>query len=138
MRIDPRKAALALAGVRVANGLILLSTPDLAASLYLGPDGRAPTARALARFTGVRELTLGVLTGVALARDGGAELLTAGAVCDAVDCLISIASPAVSAKMRIAAPTAAASALIGLWAARALSRLPPVGTIPCDVRLRGE
>jgi hypothetical protein len=103
---------------------MLLFTPAVAASLYLGPDGRAPTARALARFTGVRELALGVLTGAALARDGGAELLAAGAMCDAVDCVISIASPGVSAKMRIAAPTAAGSALVGLWAARALSRPP--------------
>ena len=122
MRIDPRRAAFALAGVRVANGLMLLFTPTLAASLYLGPDGRAPTARALARFTGVRELTLGVLAGVALAHDAGAELLAAGAICDAVDCVISITSPGVSAKMRVAAPTAAGSALVGVWAARALSR----------------
>jgi hypothetical protein len=120
--LNPRKVALTLASIRIANGLMLATSPALAEFAYLGPGGATPTGRALARFTGVRELAFGTLAYLGIIRGKGAAIVGAGALCDAVDCVISVRSPGVDRRMRLAAPTAALSALAGGWAARALSR----------------
>jgi hypothetical protein len=123
MAIDHRRLALGLCGVRIANGLVLTLTPNLAATLYLGPGGKQPTARALARFTGARELVLGVgAMAAVMARTADAEAMAAGAVCDGIDFFVSVLSPGLAARTRIAAPSAAAGAVAGLWAARALAQ----------------
>jgi hypothetical protein len=122
VHLEPRKVALALAAVRIVNGLILVAAPALAELAYLGPGAATPSGRALARFTGVRELALGTLAGFAIPHGKGAEIVAAGALCDAVDCVISIRSRGVDRRMRLAAPTAGVSALAGLWSASALAR----------------
>ena len=123
MAIDHRRLALGLCGVRIVNGLVLTLTPNVAARLYLGPGGQEPTARALARFTGARELVLGLgAMAAVMARTGDAEAMAAGAVCDGIDFLVSVLSPGLAVRTRIAAPSAAAGAAAGLWAAGALAR----------------
>jgi hypothetical protein len=122
MALEPRKVALALAVVRIANGLVLVAAPSVAEFAYLGPEAATPTGRALARFTGVRELALGVLAGFAITRGKGAAVVAAGALCDGIDCVISVRSVGVDRRMRLAAPTAAFSAAAGLWSARALAQ----------------
>jgi hypothetical protein len=111
-----------LAGTRIANGLALVFVPSLPERAYLGSGARPPTARALARFTGIRELVLGVGTALALhARAHEAEVVAAGAVCDAVDAVISLASPGLELRTRLAAVTAIGGASAGLWAASRLT-----------------
>jgi hypothetical protein len=119
---DPRRISMLLAGIRIANGLALVFVPSLPERTYLGPGARLPTARALARFTGVRELVLGVGTALALhARAHDAEVVAAGAICDAVDAVISLTSPGLELRTRLAAVTAIAGASAGFWAARRLT-----------------
>ena len=120
---DRRRIAFTLAGIRVANGLVLLLAPQAAEVAYLGPKAGEPTARALSRFTGVRELALGVGALIAIrAGRADAEAVAAGAFCDGVDAVISLVSPGLALRTRLAAPTAAASAVGGLWVARELAR----------------
>jgi hypothetical protein len=118
MTLDHRRIALALGGVRIANGLLLALAPSAAGKLYLGPGASEPTARALARFTGARDVVLGVgvMVGV-VTRERDVELVAAGAACEGVDFLVSVLSRGLSTRMRIAAPSAAIGALAGSWAA---------------------
>jgi hypothetical protein len=118
MKLDHRRVALALSGVRIANGLLLSLAPSAAGALYLGPDASRPTARALARFTGARDVVLGVgaMVGV-ITRERDVELIAAGAACEGIDFFVSVLSRGLSTRMRIAAPTAAAGAVAGIWAA---------------------
>jgi hypothetical protein len=122
MKLDHRRVALALSGVRIANGLLLSLAPSAAGALYLGPGGSEPTARALARFTGARDVVLGVgaIVGVSI-RERDAELVAAGAACEGIDFFVSLFSRGLSTRTRIAAPSAAAGALAGMWAARHLA-----------------
>jgi len=128
--VDPRRIAFALAGIRLANGLVLLLAPQAAEVAYLGPRAGEPTARALSRFTGVRELALAVGAVVAIrARRADAEAVAAGALCDGIDAAISLVSPGLALRTRLAAPTAAASAVAGLWVARELARARRVADV---------
>jgi len=118
---DPRRISLLLAGIRIANGLALVFVPSLPERAYLGPEARLPTARALARFTGIRELVLGVGTALALnMRAHAAEVVAAGALCDAVDAVISLTAPGLVLRTRLASVTAIAGASAGFWAASRL------------------
>ena len=118
----PQKQAVALGGGRVLNGLLLLAWPSLPAALYLGPGGRTPTARALGRFVGARDVITGI--GALLAvprRTGDVEIVGAAALCEAIDAAISLGSPGVAWRMRAAAGTAVLAAGAGFWAARGLA-----------------
>jgi hypothetical protein len=125
-----------LAGIRIANGLALVFVPSLPERTYLGSGARRPTARALARFTGIRELVLGVGTGLALhSRTHEAEVVAAGAICDAADAVISLASPGLDLRTRLASVTAIAGAAAGFWAAIRLTHdlratTPVTSTLP--------
>src|SRR5690242_19008086 len=105
MDLDVRKTALILGRVRAIVGLVLLFLPGLAGRLWLGDH--SPRTRAVLRMLGVRDLILGVgaLTCVK-ERTQDAEWVGMGAVADAVDCLVSVTGPGLSARTRLSAPVA--------------------------------
>ena len=120
MELDTRTAALVLARSRAVVGLVLLLVPGLAARLWFGES--SPRIRALLRMVGVRDLVLGVgaLTTVK-EHTQDAEWVGMGAVADAVDGFVSLTTPRLSFRSRLAAPAALASAVLGLKLARDLA-----------------
>jgi hypothetical protein len=109
-----RLVAQLLAGIRLANGCALLLMPGRTGSLYMGDGAKAPAARAMARFTGVRDITSGIGTFAAVrTRRGDAEVVGAAAVCEAVDAMVGLASGGLAGRFRLAALTSVGAAVIG-------------------------
>ena len=120
--VAPRNVARALAALRIVNGLILALRPSWAGGLYLGRGVRQPTARLLARFTGVRDVVTGVSALAALQSGrGDVEIVASAAVCEALDAGVALGSRGVGFRMRLAALTSIGAAGLGAWAAFGLS-----------------
>jgi hypothetical protein len=120
MELDSRSTALVLSRGRAIIGLVLLFLPGLPARVWFGES--SPRIRALLRMVGVRDLILGVgaLTTVK-EHTQDAEWVGMGAVADAVDGFVSLTTPRLSLRSRLAAPAAFASAVLGLKLARDLA-----------------
>lgn len=83
---DPRPAARALAVGRIAIGAGLVLAPRLAASGWIGADGRRDGTSVLARAVGARDVLLGAMVLHTIDRPEVApRWLSATAACDAVD-----------------------------------------------------
>jgi hypothetical protein len=122
MRLDARRLALGLSGIRVSNGALLLFAPSAAATLYLGPGGREATARMLARFVGARDLLFGLAAITAVVKgERDAELMAMGAAWEGVDFVVSMLSKDASSRLKLAAPSAAIAAVLGAWTAKELA-----------------
>ncbi len=89
MNIDARATAKAIAVGRMALGAGYCLAPGLALRLWPGQGSDAdPSARFLARSTGVRDLAIGMGTLFALRNDGPARgWMEAGMLADAGDAL---------------------------------------------------
>jgi hypothetical protein len=126
IRVAPdfsREVAYGLTAVRIANGCLLLASPRLASLLYLGPGGRTPTAKALGRFVGARDVLTGALAAVALTtKRGDVEIVRAAACIEGADAVLSLFSRGVSLKLRAASVTAMGASVVGAWAAQGLAR----------------
>lgn len=121
--MDPRRSALYMSRARAGIGLVLIFAPRFAAWAWLGPHATGPAARVFARTTGVRDFALGVGAAIALAeRSGGAGWLSMGAVADAVDGVVSLATPELSWRARVTGVVAAGSAVAHMAAARTIGR----------------
>jgi hypothetical protein len=86
--VAARDAARALALGRVAIGAGMVAAPTLSGLGWLGRDAERPTARALTRALGVRDLILGALTLHTLDHPQvGPRWVATCAAADAVDAL---------------------------------------------------
>jgi len=122
MRLDTRRLAIGLCVIRVGNGALLLVGPSLTAKLYLGPGGREPAARALARFVGARDVVFGLAAMAAVVTgERDAEAIAIGALFEGLDFAISCFARDAPARLKLAAPSAAAGAVVGAWTARGLA-----------------
>ena len=122
MDFDHRRFALVLARGRAVNGLVLLVLPGLAGRLIFGKAGREPTTRALLRLVGVRDLVLGIGAITTLKeRTMDAEWVGMGAVADAVDGVVSLATPGLALRSRLVSVIGGGAAAVGLMASRALA-----------------
>lgn len=120
MDLDSRATALVLARARAVIGLVLLFLPGIAARIWFGES--SPHIRTALRMVGVRDLILGVgaLTTVK-ERTQDAEWVGMGAVADAVDGVVTLTTPGLALRSRLVAPTALASAVLGLKLAHDLA-----------------
>ncbi len=122
MDFDHRRVALVLARGRAVNGLVMLVVPGVVGWVLFGKDGRSPTTRALLRLVGVRDLVLGVGAITTLKEQTmDAEWVGMGAVADAVDGLVSLATPGLARRSRLVSLVGGSAAGAGLLAARKLA-----------------
>ena len=118
--MEPRDAAVGLAGGRVAIGVASLVAPGFMCRAMMGPDGDSGGTRLLLRAVGARDLALGVGVLAALDRDQPVRgWLVASAVADGLD-----AAGSMLARHRLrpmvfpaAAAAATAGALLSGWLA---------------------
>jgi hypothetical protein len=120
--MDNRQTALILARSRAVLGLVALVLPGVLNRLWLGKDAATPSAKALTRALGARDVVLGVgaLTSVK-ENTQGPEWLSMGAVADGVDALVSLLVRGAPRRTRLVALPAAAGAIGGMLVARALA-----------------
>ena len=122
MDFDHRRMALIIARGRAVHGLVLLAVPGLMGRIIYGKGGAEPTARALLRLVGVRDLVLGVGAITTLKeRTMDAEWVGMGALADAVDGVVNLASPGLRARTRVESLIGTGAAAVGLLASRALA-----------------
>lgn len=120
--MDHRTNVLVVARGRIIMGLAMLFVPAIMLRVIFGKHASTPSARALARMFGARELVLGVGT-VTSVKEGtqDAEWASASAAADAVDGLVMALSPGVPRRSRPAALVGVVAAALGMQAARALA-----------------
>ena len=108
MQMDTATAARLYALGRVGMGVALLTAPERITRPWLGAAGTGPGARVMGSIIGVRDLVVGVgqLQGGRAAR----PWIAAGALCDAVDCAVTV---------------------------RARDELPAFGVVACTVMAAG-
>jgi hypothetical protein len=122
MDFDHRQVALLLARGRAVNGLVMLLVPGVVGWVLFGRAGREPAARALLRLVGVRDLVLGVGAITTLKeRTMDAEWVGMGAVADAVDGLVSLATTGLTPRARVVSLIGGGAGAVGLLASRALA-----------------
>ncbi len=129
---DQRRIALIIARARAVNGLVTLILPGVVGRILFGRDGSQPTTRALLRLVGVRDLVLGVGAITTLKEETmDAEWVGMGAVADAVDGIVSLATPGLARRSRFVALIGGAAAAIGLVASRSIAdaRVPAVSEV---------
>jgi hypothetical protein len=115
---SPRSIAAASAATRIGLGVALLVAPGRIAATWTGRDGATAAGRVLAAGLGARDVAIGVGTAWALGQGFGAGAwLRAGAVGDAVDCLMTLRSRDSLPALRglAVAALAAGGALSGAW-----------------------
>jgi hypothetical protein len=113
MDFDTRSLALWTARGRSLLGLGLTLLPG--AAVKIGVGAPTPTARALMRMVGVRDLAFG-LGAVAGVREGtqAPEWLGWGAVADGVDALALLLTPGLPKRARLVGLVAAGGAVAGM------------------------
>lgn len=122
MDFDHRQVALLLARGRAVNGLVMLLVPGVVGWVLFGRAGREPAARALLRLVGVRDLVLGVGAITTLKeRTMDAEWVGMGAVADAVDGFVSLATSGLTPRARVVSLIGGGAGAVGLLASRALA-----------------
>jgi hypothetical protein len=122
MDFDHRQFALVLARGRAVNGLVLLVLPGIVGRILFGKAGKLPSTRALLRLVGVRDLVLGIGAITTLKeRTMDAEWVGMGAVADAVDGLVSLATPGLPKRSRLVALVGGSAAAVGLLSSRKLA-----------------
>ncbi len=122
MDFDHRRVALVIARGRAVNGLVMLAVPGVVGWILFGKAGRTPTARALLRLVGVRDLALGIGAITTLKEHTmDAEWVGMGAVADAVDGVVSLVTPGLTPRARLVSLIGGGAAAVGLVAARALA-----------------
>jgi hypothetical protein len=122
MDFDHRRVALAIARGRAVGGLVMLVLPGAVGWILFGRAGRTPAVRALLRFVGVRDLVLGVGAITTIKeRTMDAEWVGMGAVADAVDGVVSLATPGITRRSRVVSLIGGGAAAVGVLASRALA-----------------
>ncbi|HEY7620808.1 MAG TPA: hypothetical protein VH834_13620 [Solirubrobacteraceae bacterium] len=126
--MNPRDAAVGLAGGRIAIGVASLLAPSLVARTITGTGGSGHGTTLFARMVGARDLGLGL--GVLSALDRGAPVrgwLEASALVDGIDvaaCLLARGHIRTSV-FPGAVGLAATGAVLSAWLSRQLDPTPP-------------
>ena len=109
--------ALVLARGRIVAGLALMAVPGLVLRTWVREP--SPSAKAIARMLGVRDVVLGLgaLTAVK-ERTQDAEWLSMGAAADGVDALVSLLHPGISRSGRLVSLVGGSASVVGLMLAR--------------------
>ena len=122
MDFDHRRVALIIARARAVNGLVMLALPGVVGWAVFGQAGREPTAKALLRLVGVRDLVLGIGAITTLKEQTmDAEWVGMGAAADAVDGLVSLVTPGLAPRARIVSLIGGGAAAVGLLASRKIA-----------------
>ena len=122
MDFDHRRVALIIARARAVNGLVMLAMPGVVGWALFGAAGREPTAKALLRLVGVRDLVLGIGAITTLKEQTmDAEWVGMGAAADAVDGLVSLVTPGLAPQARIVSLIGGGAAAVGLLASRKIA-----------------
>jgi hypothetical protein len=122
MDFDHRRVALIIARARAVNGLVMLVLPGVVGWAVFGQAGREPTAKALLRLVGVRDLVLGIGAITTLKEQTmDAEWVGMGAAADAVDGLVSLVTPGLAPQARIVSLIGGGAAAVGLLASRKIA-----------------
>jgi hypothetical protein len=122
MDFDHRRVALIIARARAVNGLVMLVLPGVVGWVVFGQAGREPTAKALLRLVGVRDLVLGIGAITTLKEQTmDAEWVGMGAAADAVDGLVSLVTPGLAPQARIVSLIGGGAAVVGLLASRKIA-----------------
>jgi hypothetical protein len=101
--MDNRQIATYLARVRVGFGIGMLIAPRLVLRTMLGPGAGAPAVAPIGRIAGIRDVVLGAGGSISLGeRQGGANWVSMGAVCDVVDGVVLGATPGIPWRGRLA------------------------------------
>jgi hypothetical protein len=97
--LDTRQIAIILSRARCVIGLTCIVAPSVVSKVFF--NSTTPEIRAITRFTGVRDLALGVgaLTNLKEEQQD-AEWVSMGAVSDMVDGVVSIAQPGLPVRSR--------------------------------------
>jgi hypothetical protein len=122
MDFDHRRVALIIARGRAVNGLVMLVLPGVVGRVLFGKAGGQPTARALLRLVGVRDLVLGI-GAITTLKEGtmDAEWVGMGAIADAVDGIVSLTTPGLVKRSRLTSLVGGGAAVVGLLASRKLA-----------------
>jgi hypothetical protein len=126
--MDDRQIATYLARVRVGVGASLLLAPRLGLWTMMGPIAKAKVAGPLGRIAGIRDVVLGAGGSISLGeKQGGANWLSMGAVADAVDGLILVATPGLPRRSRPMGLAVLGLAAYQLYLSKSIaaSELPP-------------
>jgi hypothetical protein len=110
-----RWAAAGVGALRVMLGLVAVGRPTLAARPWVGASHNAPATVVLARAAGARDIALGAGALAAVLRDdaGGTRGWTAaGAFCDLMDVMITLASWRTLPRTRALVAAAAGGAVV--------------------------
>jgi hypothetical protein len=122
MDFDQRRIALIIARARAVNGLVMLALPGVVGWVVFGKAGREPTAKALLRLVGIRDLVLGIGAITTLKEQTmDAEWVGMGAAADAVDGLVSLVTPGLLPRARIVSLVGGGAAAVGLLASRKIA-----------------
>jgi len=132
MDFDHRRVALIIARGRAVHGLVLLVLPGVVGRILYGRAGNVPTARALLRLVGIRDLVLGIGAITTLKEETmDAEWVGMGAAADAVDGIVTLVTPGLGTRARLMSLVGGGTAAVGLLASRALAdaRVPGASEI---------
>ncbi len=98
--LDTRQIAIILSRARCVIGLSCIVTPSIVSRIFFGAND--PNVRAITRFTGIRDLALGVGALTTLKEHTqDAEWVSMGAVSDMVDGVVSMGQPGLKARTRV-------------------------------------
>jgi hypothetical protein len=98
--LDNRQKAIILSRGRCIIGLTCIVAPSIVTRVFFGAND--PNVRAITRFTGIRDLALGVGALTTLKEHTqDAEWVSMGAVSDMVDGVVSIAQPGLKIRARV-------------------------------------
>ncbi len=97
---DTRQIAIILSRARCVIGLTCIVAPSVVSKVFF--NSTTPEVRAITRFTGIRDLALGVgaLTNLKEEQQD-AEWVSMGAVSDMVDGVVGIAQPGLPLRSRV-------------------------------------
>ena len=97
---DNRQQAIILSRARCIIGLSCVVAPSIVSRIFFGAND--PNVRAITRFTGIRDLAIGVGSLTTLKEQTqDAEWVSMGAISDIVDGVVSMAQPGLKARARV-------------------------------------
>ena len=98
--LDTRQIAIIASRGRCILGLACLVAPGIVSRVFF--NASTPEVRAITRFTGVRDLAIGVGSLTCLKEETqDAEWVSMGAISDMVDGVVGVAQPGLPARSRV-------------------------------------
>jgi hypothetical protein len=120
--METRQIATYVARVRVGVGLSMMVAPRLGLRTMIGPAASARVTAPLGRMAGIRDVVIGAGGSISLGeKQGGANWLSMGAVCDAVDGLVLFVTPGLARRARLVAIGALGLGVYQLYLAKAIA-----------------